>query len=272
MAHAVLGAVLANSQGNSALSGAIGASIGELIATTLFPDKSIEQLTEAERQKISALSTLAGGLLGGLIGGDLADAVAGGVSAKNAAENNAMGMMSGSNLGFWFSKNEDCDIECKGKIAEQSASGGLVLSGALLLAITATAAAPEAIALARAAAQACKANPPLCQTEVTLWVADVGMSEALPAGLAAGGAAKLTTEQLGEVRALMELQKQTGKPVSSDAFSVAMGIGSGGAKDQGRLSLIPSAHPRSAGLKNCMVRHLKVSFCRTFPIGRTVRL
>ena len=227
MAHAVLGAVLAKSQGNSALAGAAGASIGELVATRLFPDKSVDQLTEADRQKISALSTLAGGLLGGLVGGDLASAVAGGETAKNAAENNAMGMDVGSNLALWLSNTKDCDIECKGKIAQQGAAGGLVLSSALLVAITATAAAPEAIALARAAAQACKANPPLCVNEVGVWVTDVGMSEALPAGLVAGGAGKLTADQLSDVRALMELQKQTGKPVSSEALSVALGTGNG---------------------------------------------
>ena len=60
MAHAVLGAVLAKSQENSALAGAAGATIGELVATKLFPNKSVDQLTEAERQQISALSTLDG--------------------------------------------------------------------------------------------------------------------------------------------------------------------------------------------------------------------
>ena len=228
MAHAVLGAVLAKSQGNSALAGAAGASIGELVATKLFPGKSVDQLTEADRQKISALSTLAGGLLGGLVGGDLANAVSAGETAKNASENNAMGMDVGSNLGLWFSNNKDCDTECKGKIAQQKAAGGLILSGALLVAITAAVATPEVIALTRAAGQSCKANPTLCFNEVNIWLAEVGMGEALPAGLVAGGAAKLTADQLSDVRSLMELQRQTGKPVSSEALSIALGAGSTG--------------------------------------------
>ncbi|WP_191488226.1 hemagglutinin repeat-containing protein [Pseudomonas sp. FEN] len=88
MAHAVLGAVLAKSQQTSALAGATGASLGELIATQLYPGKLSSELSEVEKQKISTLSTLAGGLVGGLAGGDSASAVAGGNAAKNAVENN----------------------------------------------------------------------------------------------------------------------------------------------------------------------------------------
>lgn len=61
MAHAVLGALVAKAQGNSALAGAAGASIGELVARQLYPDKKTEDLTEEERQTVSALSTVAGG-------------------------------------------------------------------------------------------------------------------------------------------------------------------------------------------------------------------
>ncbi|WP_419736487.1 hemagglutinin repeat-containing protein [Pseudomonas sp. COR18] len=88
MAHAVLGAVLAKSQDGSALAGAAGASIGELLAAQLYPGKKASELSEVEKQKISALSTLAGGLVGGLIGGDSASAVVAGNTAKNAVENN----------------------------------------------------------------------------------------------------------------------------------------------------------------------------------------
>ncbi|MGY2292074.1 hemagglutinin repeat-containing protein [Pseudomonas sp. SDO528_S397] len=88
MAHAVLGAVLAKSQDGSALAGAAGASIGELLATQLYPGKKASELSEVEKQKISALSTLAGGLVGGLIGGDSSSAIVAGSTAKNAVENN----------------------------------------------------------------------------------------------------------------------------------------------------------------------------------------
>jgi filamentous hemagglutinin len=88
MAHAVLGAVLAKAQGGSALAGAAGASVGELIASQLYPGKSREELTESEKQTIAALSTLAGGLSGALAGGDAFNAALGAGTAKNAVENN----------------------------------------------------------------------------------------------------------------------------------------------------------------------------------------
>lgn len=59
-------------QQNSDVAGAAGASIGELIATQLYPDTPLDQLSETEKQNISALSALAGGIAGGIIGGDSA--------------------------------------------------------------------------------------------------------------------------------------------------------------------------------------------------------
>ncbi len=83
MAHAVLGAVVAQAQGNSAGAGAAGAVTGELIAGViikqLYGDVKPQDLTEEQKQKVSALSTLASGLAGAVVGGDAANAVAGAV-------------------------------------------------------------------------------------------------------------------------------------------------------------------------------------------------
>ncbi|MGQ6041687.1 VENN motif pre-toxin domain-containing protein [Serratia sp. IR-2025] len=66
----------------SAAAGGLGAGGGELtaryIAGQLFPDKTAEQLSESEKQQVSALSQLAAGLAGGLATGDTAGAVTGG--------------------------------------------------------------------------------------------------------------------------------------------------------------------------------------------------
>jgi len=64
MAHAVLGAVTSYASGNSALAGAAGGVSGELMAQLvmkqLYPDKTdVSQLSETEKQTISALGTLA---------------------------------------------------------------------------------------------------------------------------------------------------------------------------------------------------------------------
>ncbi|CNH42676.1 hemagglutinin repeat-containing protein [Yersinia kristensenii] len=90
MAHAVLGAVVAQINGNSALAGASGAAMGEYIAQQMYPGIKREDLTEEQRQTISALGTLAAGLAGGLTGDSSADAVAGAQAGKNAVENNSL--------------------------------------------------------------------------------------------------------------------------------------------------------------------------------------
>ena len=90
MAHAVVGAVTAYAAGNSALAGASGAAMGEYIAQQMYPGVKREDLTEEQRQTISALGTLAAGLAGGVAGDGTAGAVAGAQAGRNAVENNAL--------------------------------------------------------------------------------------------------------------------------------------------------------------------------------------
>ncbi|MCY9775959.1 VENN motif pre-toxin domain-containing protein, partial [Proteus mirabilis] len=88
MTHAVLGAVVAELNNQSATAGGLGAGGGELsahvILNTLFPDKKVSDLTESEKQQVSALSQLAAGLAGGLTTGDMAGAITGSQAGKNA--------------------------------------------------------------------------------------------------------------------------------------------------------------------------------------------
>ena len=88
MAHAVLGALVAQAQGNGAAAGAAGAVSGELIAKQMYPGKTVDELTEDEKQTVSALATLASGFAGAVVGGDASSAVAGAAAGKNAVENN----------------------------------------------------------------------------------------------------------------------------------------------------------------------------------------
>ncbi|WP_261239971.1 MULTISPECIES: hemagglutinin repeat-containing protein [unclassified Pseudomonas] len=90
MAHAVLGAVVAQAQGNSAIAGAAGATTGELIAAQIYPGTPRDELSEEEKQTVSALATLASGLAGAATGGGLGDAVAAGQAGRNAVENNSL--------------------------------------------------------------------------------------------------------------------------------------------------------------------------------------
>ncbi|MDU4092036.1 MAG: VENN motif pre-toxin domain-containing protein, partial [Pantoea sp.] len=135
MAHAVVGAVVAQASGNSALAGAAGAVSGEVMAQLmmeqLYPGKEVSSLTETEKQTLSALGTLAAGLAGGVVGDSTADAVAGAQIGKNAAENNALGAMAGSGLGFWLGKTPGATAEDKAKMASDIAKGNAIVSAEL---------------------------------------------------------------------------------------------------------------------------------------------
>ncbi|QGY33109.1 hemagglutinin repeat-containing protein [Pantoea cypripedii] len=94
MAHAVAGAVLAQLAGNSAAAGAAGAASGELIANaivkSMYPNTDAKDLTESQKQTVSALSQLAAGLAGGMASDSALGAGTGTVAGKNAVENNAL--------------------------------------------------------------------------------------------------------------------------------------------------------------------------------------
>ncbi|WP_323662020.1 hemagglutinin repeat-containing protein [Pectobacterium parmentieri] len=94
VAHAVLGGIVAEASGNSALAGAAGAATGELaarvIADRLYPGKAISEMTESEKQTVTTLSLLAGGLAAGTVGDSTTNAVAGAQASQNAVENNAL--------------------------------------------------------------------------------------------------------------------------------------------------------------------------------------
>jgi filamentous hemagglutinin len=62
--------------------------MGEYIAQQLYPGVKRSDLSEEQRQTISALGTLAAGLAGGVVGDSTADVVAGAQAGKNAVENN----------------------------------------------------------------------------------------------------------------------------------------------------------------------------------------
>ena len=103
MAHAAVNAALAAAQGSNALVGAAGAATAEMagmIALEVY-GKSATELSETEKQTVSALATLATGLASGLTGGSSADAVVGAQAGKTTVENNALGGLEGFGSGFW---------------------------------------------------------------------------------------------------------------------------------------------------------------------------
>ncbi|MDF7680575.1 VENN motif pre-toxin domain-containing protein [Enterobacteriaceae bacterium ESL0689] len=92
-AHAVANAVLASLQGQSTLAGAAGAATGELtgILAMQIYGKPVSELSETDKQNISAMATLAAGIAGGIAGDSTAAAVVGAQAGKTTVENNALG-------------------------------------------------------------------------------------------------------------------------------------------------------------------------------------
>nr|WP_258379106.1 VENN motif pre-toxin domain-containing protein [Pantoea ananatis] len=86
----VVGAVIAQAQGNSVLSGTSWAALGEFIAQEMYPGIARTNLNEEQKQTISALRTLAAWLAGGLVNGSASGVIACAQAGKNALENNAL--------------------------------------------------------------------------------------------------------------------------------------------------------------------------------------
>ncbi|EOI1370609.1 hemagglutinin repeat-containing protein [Serratia marcescens] len=194
MAHAVLGAVTAQLNNQSATAGGLGAGGGELAARyivgQLFPGKTAEQLSESEKQQVSALSQLAAGLAGGLATGDTAGAVTGGQAGKNAVENNLLGGNEETQTKFVQEHGKNI-ASCSTDPSSDSCQKGLAMNDALMVALPAglgggllAAATPEIAAATKAAIQACAGSVVLCLNNVGIQV-----SEAIvPGGVGAGSA------------------------------------------------------------------------------------
>ncbi|WP_392562371.1 hemagglutinin repeat-containing protein [Orbus sturtevantii] len=97
IAHAILGAAVAAAQGNSALAGGIGAASGEVAAEFIrdkLYGKNVKDLTEQEKENISALAQLASGLaVAAGSGGNISDAGTAVAGSKNAVENNNLAVI-----------------------------------------------------------------------------------------------------------------------------------------------------------------------------------
>lgn len=92
IAHGIANAALALVKGENALSQAGGAMAGEaagMLALDIY-GKSVGELTEQEKENISAWSTLAAGLAGGLVGGDTQSVANSALAGKVTVENNAL--------------------------------------------------------------------------------------------------------------------------------------------------------------------------------------
>ncbi|MEE3607470.1 VENN motif pre-toxin domain-containing protein [Avibacterium paragallinarum] len=150
MAHALLSAVEFQVTGKDPLTGAMAGVTGEATAqylTKALYNKAPSELTASEKETISSLSQLAGGLAGAFTpkangssegqGGSFLSGVAGAETAKRAVENN---MFYGvADLSYAITRNSKyCDDKCKAELdsiklkgadAELKASAGVIALG-----------------------------------------------------------------------------------------------------------------------------------------------
>ncbi|KFA57971.1 hypothetical protein GAPWKB11_1971 [Gilliamella apicola] len=128
IAHAILGAAVAELQGNSGLAGGAGALTGEIAADIirkqLYGDKSVNQLTEEEKQNISALAQLAAGLATASAGGSISEVSVAVSSSKNAVENNGLSWGDGGLGGDFIGLSPETGANYEG-ILHASAAGYL---------------------------------------------------------------------------------------------------------------------------------------------------
>ncbi|OCG41505.1 hypothetical protein A9G25_06210 [Gilliamella sp. Bif1-4] len=128
VSHAILGAVVAELQGNSALVGGLGAAASErgaeVIMGILYPGKTVAELSQKERQQISALSQLATGLAIAAAGGDIQDVNTGVAAGKNAVENNGLSWADGGFGGDFIGLSPETGANYEG-ILHASAAGYL---------------------------------------------------------------------------------------------------------------------------------------------------
>lgn len=242
MAHVVLGAVVAQAQGNSAVAGAAGAGTGELIAARLYPDIKTENLSEEQRQTVSALSTLASGLAGGLAGGDLSGAIAGAKAGNNAVENNSLGdiasaLAEGKTLEQKAEERVNAENErykeqnCAGMSADAcSAQMYAERRETLAYTVAGVGALAGAVLLGPALLNSCAMNPAVC-TELSLTAVE------LPFGAATAGGTALGVGGFGSLAA---------KEVAATADAAAAARVAEGAKGLGSKvdDLLPNLNTR----------------------------
>ncbi|CAI1061653.1 Possible hemagglutinin (DUF638) [Serratia liquefaciens] len=230
MAHALLGAITAQLNNQSAVAGAVGAGGGELAARVIaeirFPGRDISSLTEGEKQEVSALSQLAAGLAGGIASDSTAGAVAASQAGKNAVENNFLGGNEETQTKFVQQHGKNI-ASCSTDPSSASCQKGLAMNDALMVALPAglgggllAAATPEIAAAAKAAIQACAGNVVLCLNN-----AGIQMSEAIvPGGVGAGGAVGIGKTAAEATAAKAEaVAANAAKSLSSDIGKINAG-------------------------------------------------
>lgn len=220
MAHALLGAVVAQASGGDAAAGAVGAGsaplIGRLISKEVYHEDDPSKLTDAQKQTVSALTTLAGSLAGTAVGGNSAAALTGGQAAKNEVENNVLGESLTDR--YLYARQSKVLRNLVERANQVGSSKGLKMAAGML----ALAGTPAAVKMAIT----CVSNP-VCLNEAAIAIGEMAAGDALPVGLGGTALAKsaekyFAAEQAGHsAEAKAELSKFSELLISSRADAKA---------------------------------------------------
>ncbi|RXX46394.1 hypothetical protein DD604_21095 [Enterobacter cloacae] len=192
----------------------------------LYPGKAVSDLSEEQKQTVSALATISAGMAGGLAGDSTASAMAGGQAGKNSSENNLLGGNEDTQTKFVQEHGKNI-ASCSTDPGSASCQKGLAMNDALMVALPAglgggvlAAATPEIAAAAQAAIQACAGNVVLCLNS-----AGIQVSEAIvPGGVGAGGAVGIGKSVAEATAAKAEaLAANAAKNLSSDIGKINAG-------------------------------------------------
>ncbi|WP_337234082.1 VENN motif pre-toxin domain-containing protein [Proteus terrae] len=221
IAHGLLNASLALAKGENAVVQASGAMTGEtvgILSHSLY-GKTPEELTETEKQNISAWATLTSGIVGGLISDNSAGVANAAQAGKVVVENNLMGGTEDGQVKFAQAHVSDV-MSCSSSPSGDACIRGQAVDNALKLALVSGLGSSALIVVADTAAAGCLANPVLCANEVGTFIIETLGAEAAPAGIAitgtAGYTAKLTKEQLVELATLQAVAKKEGVEVAPE--------------------------------------------------------
>ncbi|EMQ4857538.1 VENN motif pre-toxin domain-containing protein [Morganella morganii] len=247
VAHGIANAALALAKGENAAAQATGAMTGEaigILAESVYK-KQPGELTEQEKENVSAWATLASGLAGGLVGGDTQSAANSAQAGKTTVENNSLVMLvpdidsysedfKNSNDPLYKltdayvheleiraeSGDQGAIIELQQReIAEENTKTAIKLYAIATGGYYAATVAPELATAAKTGAIACAENPVLCANQIGVWIIEMLGADATPAGIAITGSTatggKLTFDKMTELAALKSMQ-QKGGDISPD--------------------------------------------------------
>ena len=185
----------------------------QVIRKTFYGDKNDNELTEAEKQNISALAQLATGLAIAVAGGDVGDAGTAIAAGKNSVENNYLDF----GLVIVNAAKAGCngDKACEDKVIDEGIKGYnetmFEYGTPIVIVVGGVIAAPIAIDIVGPAIVSCSANPILCANNVATWLIETVGFEGNPAagfGMTASVFANsLSKAELNDLAAIMELYK-----------------------------------------------------------------